>query len=185
MLTAAKWEREKQEVDALLASGIFDRAPNLALLLTYICQKYFDGQASAIKEYNLAVEALGRSPDFDQKRDSIVRVEIHRLRKRLQEYYDHDGRQPRVAPSHTDRPIRTEIHRPAASARCADSPCHQRSPASTGMGHGCYHCGSDDRDRDRCGFVGRRQTRFIAQVSGLPNLSDSRTGNRGADPRRV
>jgi len=37
------------------------------------------------------VEALGRPAHFDQKRDSIVRVEAHRLRKRLREYYDADG----------------------------------------------------------------------------------------------
>ena len=49
------------------------------------------GAAEQIKEYNIAVEALGRPADFDQKRDSIVRVEAHRLRKRLREYYEADG----------------------------------------------------------------------------------------------
>src|SRR5262249_23121592 len=65
--------------------------PNLAQLLTYVCAKYFEGTAEQIKEYNIAVDALGRPPDFDQKRDSIVRVEAHRLRKRLREYYDAEG----------------------------------------------------------------------------------------------
>jgi hypothetical protein len=45
------------------------------------------GRTESIKEYNIAVEALGRSADFDPKKDSIVRVEAHRLRKRLVEYY--------------------------------------------------------------------------------------------------
>src|SRR5690242_16806224 len=91
MHTAADFRQERLELEALLASGIFNRAPNLALLLTYICTQYFEGSAEQIKEYNIAVEALGRSPDFDQKRDSIVRVEAHRLRKRLREYYETDG----------------------------------------------------------------------------------------------
>jgi hypothetical protein len=91
MPATTAFERERLEVDALLASGIFSRAPNLAHLLTYVCSKYFDGAAEEIKEYNIAVEALGRSPEFDQKRDSIVRVEAHRLRKRLREYYEGDG----------------------------------------------------------------------------------------------
>jgi hypothetical protein len=82
---------ERLELAALLASGIFGRAPNLALVLNYICTKYFDGTAEQIKEYNIAVEALGRSADFDQRSDSIVRVEAHRLRKRLREYYEGDG----------------------------------------------------------------------------------------------
>ena len=76
---------------AILASGILNRAPNLAQVLTYVCAKYFEGAGEQIKEYNIAVEALGRPADFDQKRDSIVRVEAHRLRKRLREYYEADG----------------------------------------------------------------------------------------------
>jgi hypothetical protein len=91
MHTVADYGQEKRELEAVLASGIFNRAPNLALLLTYVCARYFEGAGEQIKEYNIAVDALGRPADFDQKRDSIVRVEAHRLRKRLREYYDADG----------------------------------------------------------------------------------------------
>jgi hypothetical protein len=90
-LTSADFEQEKLELEALLASGIFDRAPNMAHLLRYVCEKHFEGTGDQIKEYNIAVEALGRPPQFDQKRDSIVRVEAHRLRKRLKEYYETEG----------------------------------------------------------------------------------------------
>src|ERR1039457_3555966 len=91
MHAAADFAQEKHELDTILASGILNRAPNLAQLLTYVCAKYFEGSGEQIKEYNIAVEALGRPADFDQKRDSIVRVEAHRLRKRLREYYEADG----------------------------------------------------------------------------------------------
>jgi hypothetical protein len=91
MAIQAEFEQEKLEVEALLASGIFQRAPNLEHVLTYVCAKYFDGATNEIKEYNIAVEALGRPVEFDQKRDSIVRVEAHRLRKRLREYYENEG----------------------------------------------------------------------------------------------
>src|SRR5450755_3190289 len=91
MHLAADFAQEKHELDAILASGILNRAPNLAHVLTYVCEKYFEGSAKQIKEYNIAVEALRRPPEFDQKRDSIVRVETHRLRKRLREYYEADG----------------------------------------------------------------------------------------------
>src|ERR1041385_8464144 len=91
MHPAADFRQERQELDVILASGIFNRAPNLAHLLTYVCTQYFQGTGEQIKEYNIAVEALGRPADFDQKRDSIVRVEAHRLRKRLREYYETDG----------------------------------------------------------------------------------------------
>uniref|UniRef100_Q021C7 Malectin domain-containing protein n=1 Tax=Solibacter usitatus (strain Ellin6076) TaxID=234267 RepID=Q021C7_SOLUE len=91
MQAAADYRQERYELDAILASGILNRAPNLEHLLTYVCAKYFEGAAEQIKEYNIAVEALGRPADFDQKRDSIVRVEAHRLRKRLRSYYEADG----------------------------------------------------------------------------------------------
>src|SRR6478672_7884721 len=91
MQAAADFRQERHELDSILASGIFNRAPNLAQLLTYVCAKYFEGTAEQIKEYNIAVDALGRPADFDQKRDSIVRVEAHRLRKRLREYYETGG----------------------------------------------------------------------------------------------
>lgn len=82
---------ERAELEAVLASGIFSRAPALAHMLRYICERSFAGEAEGIKEYNIAVEALNRPPDFDQKKDSIVRVEAHRLRKRLKEYYQSEG----------------------------------------------------------------------------------------------
>ncbi|MGI8989709.1 MAG: malectin domain-containing carbohydrate-binding protein [Bryobacteraceae bacterium] len=84
-------ERERAELEALLASGIFAKAPSLAQFLTYICDKYFNGESNRIKEYNIAVEALGRPPEFNQVKDSIVRVEAHRIRKRLKQYYENDG----------------------------------------------------------------------------------------------
>ena len=73
-------DERKAELKALIASGIFAKAPSLALLLDYVCTKYFEGQANEIKEYSIAVEALGRPPSFDPKQDSIVRVEAFRLR---------------------------------------------------------------------------------------------------------
>lgn len=39
----------------------------------------------------LSSETFARPANFDQARDSIVRVEAHRLRKRLQEYYLQQG----------------------------------------------------------------------------------------------
>jgi Malectin domain len=91
MPTTADFDRERLELATLLATGIFNRAPSLAQLLTYICERHFQGESDQLKEYNIAVEALGRPPEFDQKRDSIVRVEAHRLRKRLKEYYETEG----------------------------------------------------------------------------------------------
>src|SRR5262245_43838035 len=75
---------------------MFDRAPHLLNFLNYVCERSFEGHSDQIKEYTIGVEALRRPPDFDPKKDSIVRVEAHRLRKRLDEYYSAEGATHRV-----------------------------------------------------------------------------------------
>jgi hypothetical protein len=93
MLDARHTDRQAEQAELLtvLDSRSFSRSPSLAQLLSYICNKYFQGEHLLLKEHTIAVEALGRSADFDQKKDSIVRVEAHRLRKRLRLYYETDG----------------------------------------------------------------------------------------------
>src|SRR5262245_35610205 len=87
MPAASQLEMEQTAYQALLDSGYLQRAPSLRRIFIYICTQYFEGKAEEIKEYNIAVEALGKPPQFDQKESSVVRVEVHRLRKRLQQYY--------------------------------------------------------------------------------------------------
>lgn len=84
-------DRERAALDAVLGSATFARSPRLSALLKYVCERYFSGETDSIKEYSLATEVLGRPPDFDQARDAIVRVEAHRLRRKLAEYYRSEG----------------------------------------------------------------------------------------------
>lgn len=84
-------DEERAELRAVLESRSFARAPKLAGLLSYLCEKMFSGEARQIKEYSIGVEVFSRGDDFDQDSDSIVRVEANRLRKRLAEYYAEEG----------------------------------------------------------------------------------------------
>ena len=63
----------------------------LQQLLRYLIQKSFHPGTETLKEYIIGIEALNRPLDFDPKVDPIVRVQIHRLRQKLKEYYDSDG----------------------------------------------------------------------------------------------
>lgn len=87
---------ERAELQTVLSSPLFQRAPKLSKILAYVCEQYFSGKAAKLKEYSIAVDALGRSPGFDPQTDAIVRVDLHLLRKRLELYYTHEGRQSRV-----------------------------------------------------------------------------------------
>lgn len=81
----------RAELEATLGSSAFSRTRNLSNLLRYLCEKQLNGEADQLKEYTIAVEAYGRPPDFRQKENSIVRVEIKRLREKLKQYYENEG----------------------------------------------------------------------------------------------
>ncbi len=87
----ADLEAQRGELEAVLRSEQFARAPTLAHLLKYLCEKLFAGEARQIKEYSVGVEVFHRGASFDQDADSIVRVEANRLRKRLAAYYAGEG----------------------------------------------------------------------------------------------
>jgi len=83
---------EKQsELNAVLESREFLRSPALARLLKYLCEKTFQGKIHEIKEFSIATEVFGKDHNFGERRDSLVRVEVSRLRRRLQHYYETEG----------------------------------------------------------------------------------------------
>jgi hypothetical protein len=88
---AEGFSAERQALEHVLQSPLFQRAPSLSRILAYICDQYFKGAADKLKEYSIAVEALGRPPSFDPQIDAIVRVDLHALRKRLKAYYADSG----------------------------------------------------------------------------------------------
>ncbi|HEY0308080.1 MAG TPA: malectin domain-containing carbohydrate-binding protein [Acidobacteriaceae bacterium] len=81
---------ERAELDAVLASELFRRAPTLARILEYLCEGQLRGE-TFIKEYEIATEVMGRNGDFDPQQDGSVRVNLHHLRKKLKQFYDTEG----------------------------------------------------------------------------------------------
>jgi hypothetical protein len=80
-----------QELQAVLQSGILDKAPNLRRFLEYVAERSFAGKTDQVKEYSIAVEALHRPAQFDPQSDTIVRVTAHGLREKLERYYAREG----------------------------------------------------------------------------------------------
>ncbi|MGA7340233.1 MAG: malectin domain-containing carbohydrate-binding protein [Terracidiphilus sp.] len=81
---------ELAEYQAVLSSPFFAGQTNSSRFLKYVCDRFFAG-IHHVTEVEVAVEALGRRSDFDPQQDSIVRVEAHRVRKRLHDYYESEG----------------------------------------------------------------------------------------------
>lgn len=89
-------EGRQAALDAVLHSRTFAKNLRLSSLLEYLCTRCFRGEADALKEYNIATDVFGRPAEFDQSQDAIVRVEMHRLRKKLAEFYATEGAQEPV-----------------------------------------------------------------------------------------
>ncbi len=89
---ANNFREEREELERVLSYPEISRSASLVRFLSFICNKYFDGEAQEIREYSIAVEALGRKEvNFDSHIDPIVRVTARALRKKLREYYKGEG----------------------------------------------------------------------------------------------
>lgn len=75
------------ELGRLQQHAHFRKSPKLAALLAYLVRESLAGRGKRLKAYTIATEALGRPDNFDPITDSIVRVEIRRLRTTLQRIY--------------------------------------------------------------------------------------------------
>lgn len=67
-------------------SGVLGKSKRQYKLLEYLLNQTKSGKGDRVKAYIIAVDLFDRPSDFDDKIDSIVRVEMHRLRKNLQAY---------------------------------------------------------------------------------------------------
>ena len=87
-----EFAEERQELEWVLSRPEMVRSANFVRFLSFICNRYFDGETDDIREYSIAVEALGRKAvSFDSHVDPIVRVTARGLRKKLKEIYSGEG----------------------------------------------------------------------------------------------
>jgi len=78
---------EKSEVwDAVITSGVLGSSKNQNALFKYILGAKFNGTTSDIKTKQIAIHVFDRDNNFSTKKDSIVRVEMHRLRANLDSF---------------------------------------------------------------------------------------------------
>lgn|GEM_PF-4036634 len=84
----------RSELEALTQSILWSGSPRSIQLLTYVVEEDLAGRAHLLKAYSVAIDVFQRPDSFDPKTDSIVRVEMHKLRKLLELAYS--DRQPRT-----------------------------------------------------------------------------------------
>ena len=71
------------------ASGLLGKPGTLSRLFDFLLARSLEGGAP--KETEIALQVFGKSPGFDVSQDAVVRVYVHKLRRRLEEF---NGRTP-------------------------------------------------------------------------------------------
>ena len=79
------------QLERVLSSDAFATAGRHSRLLRYLVERTLAGEGEQLKEYVLGTEVFDRPDSYDPRLDSIVRVEVRRLRNRLEDYYQAGG----------------------------------------------------------------------------------------------
>lgn len=82
----------QEALERVLRSESFRNAPSSRRLLAYLAERAASGDADQLKEYTVGVDAFGKPLGYDPRQDSTVRIQVGRLRKRLFEYYETEGK---------------------------------------------------------------------------------------------
>ncbi|HEV2664359.1 MAG TPA: hypothetical protein VG324_05585 [Blastocatellia bacterium] len=89
-------EEKLAQLERILHGRALHGSDNLKAFLRFVVDKSIENQEGQLKEYVIATEVFGRGSDFDSRVDSVVRVQAGRLRTKLHEYYETEGRDDRL-----------------------------------------------------------------------------------------
>jgi hypothetical protein len=84
-------ETARAQVERIFQSKTFRSSDVLRHLLSYLVDASLAGTADDLKEYTVAVDALGKPSSYDPRQESAVRMQVGRLRQKLAEYYRTEG----------------------------------------------------------------------------------------------
>jgi tetratricopeptide (TPR) repeat protein len=82
----------RSQLEKISTGPELENSPRLVELLNYIGEEFLAGRADRIKGFTIGQAIYVTDVNFDPESNSIVRVEMGRLRRRLAEYYLSSGR---------------------------------------------------------------------------------------------
>ena len=82
----------RRQLERILHSGPFQQSRRRQRFLDYLVNETLAGRSDRLKGYNIALEVFERPETFDPTLYPLVRIEAARLREKLREYYDADGK---------------------------------------------------------------------------------------------
>ena len=81
----------KSSLNKILETDFFQEREVYSNLLKYLVETYLKGVTP--KEVTIAYEVFNKGADFNAAEDTTVRVHMHKLRKKLDQYYQDEGKQ--------------------------------------------------------------------------------------------
>ena len=72
-------------------SKVFEKSTRLRELLHFLCEFALSGTEGPLTEQQIGVAVFGREPGYDTAVDTIARVQVSQLRKKLKEYFAGEG----------------------------------------------------------------------------------------------
>lgn len=81
-----------QLAQRIIASKSFAKSQFLISFLLYVCDRELRGRADEITEHQIGIQAFGRPVSYNPGEDNIVRNYARMLRKRLEEYFETEGK---------------------------------------------------------------------------------------------
>lgn len=84
-----RWELAQR----VAQSRTFARSARLPQFLLYVCERSLAGATDELSEQHIGVHVFGRPPDYSSGEDNIVRAQARLLRKKLDEYFEEEGRE--------------------------------------------------------------------------------------------
>jgi hypothetical protein len=83
-------EQLKTQADRIRASGVLGRSDLMLRLFDFLVTCSLNGKTP--KEIEIAIDVFGKGAHFEVARDAMVRVYMHKLRRKLDEFYADAGR---------------------------------------------------------------------------------------------
>ncbi len=82
----------RRQLNRVLRSEAFNRSRRCQEFLSFIAELTISGEESKINEHMIGIEVFGRGPDYNPGVDGVVRRQAHSLRRRLETYYQSEGK---------------------------------------------------------------------------------------------
>lgn len=82
-------EQLQSHAERIRASGVLGRSDLMLRLFDFLVASSVSGKTP--KEIEIAIDVFGKDANFEVARDAMVRVYMHKLRRKLDEYYEDSG----------------------------------------------------------------------------------------------